>query len=92
MKEIIKRILILALGWFFIIFGIIGLFLPVLQGILFLLIGLVILSRASKTVRNWLEKLKNRYPKFGYYLDKAKETVRGWKKKIISFLLLLFFY
>jgi uncharacterized protein len=84
MKEIIKRVLILSLGWFFIILGIIGLFLPVLQGILFLFIGLIILSRASKTVRNWLEKLKTRYPKFGYYLDKAKEKVRGWKKKVMG--------
>lgn len=84
MKEIIKRVLILSLGWFFIILGIIGLFLPVLQGILFLFIGLVILSRASKTVKSWLEKLKNRHPKFGYYLDKAKEKVRDWKNKILG--------
>ena len=84
MKEIIKRVLILALGWFFIILGIIGLFLPVLQGILFLFIGLVILSRVSKTVQNRLEKLKKRYPKFGYYLDKAKDKVKGWKDKILG--------
>ena len=82
MKEIIKRILILALGWFFIILGIIGLFLPILQGILFLFIGLIILSRASKTVKNWLEKLQTRYPKFGYYLDKAKKRLGNGRKKL----------
>ena len=39
-----KRILLLIVGWAFILLGIIGLFLPVLQGVLFLLIGLMILS------------------------------------------------
>jgi hypothetical protein len=36
-------------GWFFIVLGLIGLVLPVLQGVLFLVIGIALVGR-----RNWL--------------------------------------
>jgi uncharacterized protein len=39
-----KRILVLIVGWGFILLGIVGLFLPILQGVLFILIGLIIVS------------------------------------------------
>jgi len=38
-----------VLGWFFILLGLLGLVLPVLQGVLFLVIGVALVSR-----RNWL--------------------------------------
>ena len=41
MKTHAKRILLLMVGWSFILLGIAGLFLPILQGVLFLLIGLI---------------------------------------------------
>ena len=44
MPRPVKRVFILALGWTFIVLGILGLFLPILQGILFLLIGFILLS------------------------------------------------
>src|SRR5690349_22555074 len=37
------------LGWFFILLGLLGLVLPVLQGVLFLVIGVALVGR-----RNWL--------------------------------------
>ncbi len=58
----LKRIALQVLGWMFLLLGIAGLFLPVLQGILFLLIGLVILSRQYEWARNWMERLRRRYP------------------------------
>lgn len=57
-----KKIVILALGWVFIILGIAGLFLPVLQGILFIFIGLIILSKESKVAHDVLHQLKQKYP------------------------------
>ena len=57
-----KKVLLLVLGWSFIFLGIIGLFLPFLQGILFMLIGLVILSKESKTAKYYLHKLKEKHP------------------------------
>ena len=38
-----------VLGWFFILLGLVGLVLPVLQGVLFLVIGIALVGR-----RNWL--------------------------------------
>lgn len=58
-----KRILLEITGWAFIVLGIAGLFLPVLQGILFLLIGLTILSAEYHWARRLIGKLRERFPK-----------------------------
>ena len=42
--------------------GCLGLFLPVLQGILFLILGLILLAPESRLIQKGLEKLKERYP------------------------------
>jgi uncharacterized membrane protein YbaN (DUF454 family) len=57
-----KRVLLLILGWTFMVLGVAGLFLPVLQGILFLMIGLVILSTEYKWARRWVSSLFRKYP------------------------------
>ena len=62
MLELAKKSLFLTVGWSFIIPGIIGLFLPFLQGILFIFVGLVILSRQSQIARSFLSRLKDKYP------------------------------
>lgn len=58
-----KRILKISLGILLILLGLIGLFLPILQGILFLLLGTLILSSESKRVRRLMALLRLRYPK-----------------------------
>jgi hypothetical protein len=58
----VQRIALQILGWLFVILGIAGLVLPVLQGILFLMIGLYLLSREYQWAQRWLEKLHSRYP------------------------------
>ena len=62
---------VLAAGWTFILLGIAGLFLPVLQGILFLLIGLIILSSEYVWAHKLLTRLKERFPKMGAHADAA---------------------
>jgi uncharacterized membrane protein YbaN (DUF454 family) len=69
----IKRIGILVLGWAFILLGIAGLFLPVLQGILFLLIGLIILSSEYVWAHKLLAKIKARFPKIAAHADSAQQ-------------------
>jgi len=49
-------------GWFFIILGIIGLFLPILQGALFIIIGLLFLAPGNPSIQRLLAKLKKEYP------------------------------
>lgn len=62
MDSRLKRIGWQLLGWTFLVLGIAGLVLPVLQGILFLFIGLFILSRQYEWARRWMDKLHRRYP------------------------------
>jgi len=45
-------------GVAFLILGVLGLFLPFLQGILFLAIGLTLLSHESERARRWSEWLR----------------------------------
>lgn len=47
-----------AAGVLLIILGIIGLFLPILQGILMILAGLMLLGIKKEQVKKWLKKLK----------------------------------
>lgn len=81
MARSLKRYIVLGLGWFFVVFGVLGIFLPVLQGILFLLIGFILLSRESAFAQRQLDKLKTRYPKFAEKYDEAEaRTARLWQK------------
>ena len=48
-RRLIWPVLRQVLGWFFIALGLLGLVLPVLQGVLFLVIGVALVGR-----RNWL--------------------------------------
>jgi uncharacterized membrane protein YbaN (DUF454 family) len=51
-----------VLGWLFVVLGLLGLFLPLLQGILFLVIGLTLLSARYAFARRLLDKARQRYP------------------------------
>jgi uncharacterized membrane protein YbaN (DUF454 family) len=82
MHACLKRALVLILGWAFIVLGIIGLFLPVLQGILFLLIGLVILSAEYAWAHRLLNKLRQRFPKIGRVADEATAKADRWTRHL----------
>jgi uncharacterized membrane protein YbaN (DUF454 family) len=72
-KAKIKRIGLWCLGWVFLILGVLGLFLPILQGILFILIGLFLLSGTSPWAERLLNKMRERFPKVSQAFDEAKE-------------------
>lgn len=77
-----KRIMILFVGWTFILLGIAGLFLPILQGVLFLLVGLMILSSQYAWARRLLAKLRERFPKLGHLTDAATDKATAWLRRI----------
>ncbi len=77
----IKKFGILVIGWFFIFLGALGLFLPILQGILFIMIGLAILSSRSEFVKRFLKHLEERYPRHHERVEIWKEKMRDWFKK-----------
>ena len=67
---------LLISGWFFIFLGILGLFLPVLQGILFLAIGAVLLSSVSPRARLFRQRVGQRWPVVRTSIDKARDWLR----------------
>ncbi len=82
MARLIKRIAVLTLGWLFILFGIVGLVLPVLQGVLFLLIGLALLSTESETARLLLERVRGHFPRLSERIEIAEERALQWWNRI----------
>lgn len=81
MNKKIKDLLITICGWFFIVLGIAGLFLPIVQGILFLLIGLLLLSKKSMWAKRILNMVRRRYPKLMVKIqDAEKKAMRILKK------------
>ena len=82
MARLIKRVAVLTLGWLFILFGIVGLVLPVLQGILFLLIGLALLSTESEIARNVLGRLRARFPRLSERIEFAEDRALEWWNRI----------
>jgi len=78
----VKRIVVLALGWMFILLGLAGLFLPVLQGVLFLFIGLIILSTEYVWAHHLLRRLRERFPGLAKHADHAKERAHAWLQRI----------
>ena len=82
MKQTLKRVLRHVFGWFFIVLGIIGLFLPVLQGILFIIVGISILTPEIPLFHRVMVRLEDRYPEV---FDKAHRLKQwfseAWKGK-----------
>jgi uncharacterized protein len=75
-----KRILVLITGWSFILLGIVGLFLPFLQGLLFLVIGIIILSSQYAWARLLMAKLRKRFPALVRLADHAVVKAKTFLK------------
>ena len=77
-RSTLRRIYVIAAGWFFMLLAIAGWVLPVLPGWLFFAIGLLILSTEYAWAHHLVERTKLRFPKFGTVLDKARHKVDRW--------------
>ncbi len=82
MQAKIKKIGILLIGWAFILLGIAGLFLPVLQGILFLVIGLFILSSEYVWAHHLLQAFRQRFPRIDARWEEIRVKAHKWTGKV----------
>jgi uncharacterized membrane protein YbaN (DUF454 family) len=78
MNEKHKHIIILCLGWVFIALGIAGLFLPFLQGIFFLLVGLYLVSVQSHWAKRLLDKISSKHPALKHTIEGARKKGNHW--------------
>jgi uncharacterized membrane protein YbaN (DUF454 family) len=77
-----KKILVLITGWAFIGVGIIGLFLPILQGVLFIMIGLIVLSTEYHWARRLLDRIQARFPGVARVSHEAAEKAKVWLRRL----------
>ncbi|HRK95474.1 MAG TPA: PGPGW domain-containing protein [Rhodospirillales bacterium] len=77
-----KRILRLVFGWTFIVLGVLGLFLPFLQGILFIVIGLALIAPESEWAQDKLDWLRDRFPQAASGFDRAQERAESMMSRL----------
>lgn len=73
----VKRWAILGLGTVLVLLGILGLFLPVLQGILLLFLGLLVLSYEWPPAKRQLDRLRRRYPAVADRVDAVERRIKA---------------
>ena len=83
-KSRLKRVVTHIAGWAFIILGIAGLVLPILQGILFILIGLFILSSVSPWAARLLDRIRKRFPRISGQFEQAKTRAKAIQVRIAA--------
>jgi uncharacterized protein len=74
-KSRFRKLAITIAGWTFMVLGVLGLFLPILQGVLFLAVGTVLLSLVSPRIRSLRIKLGRRYPQARKHMDAARDWI-----------------
>ena len=72
------RVLVTAFGWLLILIGIIGLFLPVLQGGLSLALGFALLSISSQWFHLKLRGWMGRWPAIWKRMERLRRRMHGW--------------
>jgi uncharacterized membrane protein YbaN (DUF454 family) len=78
-----KAIALQVTGYFFLVLGVLGLFLPFLQGFLFIAIGLLILAKHAVWAHNLLERFRSQHPRAAELIDRAETTMADWWDRIV---------
>lgn len=78
----LKRKFYLVGGIVFFILGVLGLFLPILQGVLFLLVSLILFSKGSARGRILRRRLIQRYPQWSAKVISAEVWLAGLPHRI----------
>src|SRR5690349_13345330 len=70
----IQRIAVVALGWIFVLGGIVGLLIPILPGGVLIFAGALMLSPRSRWLRRTLGKCRARFP----FLERTFKRLSAW--------------
>lgn len=73
LKRQLKRLIVLTLATVFLLLGLAGLVLPVLQGWLFLMISALLFSLYSPSLREFIHRHASKYPRIHPYIHKAQD-------------------
>ena len=83
-KSRLKRVATHIVGWAFILLGIVGLVIPIMQGILFILVGLFILSGVSPRAARLLHRIRKRFPRISNQFDQARSKGKAVQARIAA--------
>jgi len=89
MTQLLTKALLITLGWFFVILGIIGAFLPILPTTVFLIIALFLFARSSPRFHQML--LDNRYFGPGLREWEQHRTIKRQTKRKATVLIIITF-
>ncbi len=76
-----QKLALLAFGVFCLCVGFIGLFIPIIQGILFMVIGVYVLSLASTRFNAFLDRILERYPRAKHHYHRHKTRIDNFVKR-----------
>ena len=68
-----SRMAIMFLGYGCLFLGVIGMVVPLLQGALLIVVGLILLSRTANWAQSLIDRLKDKYPKISASINKAEK-------------------
>lgn len=80
LRKQLKKIIVLSLATLFLLLGLAGLVLPVLQGWFFLALSLILFSLYSPALRAWIHKHTVKYPRIHPFVHRAQE----WTSKVFG--------
>jgi uncharacterized protein len=78
------RLAAIGLGYGLLTIGVIGLVVPVLHGAIFLVLGLLVLSRHAAWAARWLDWLKRRHPKAEALVGRGEAIVGRWERWVAA--------
>ncbi|MBL6078690.1 hypothetical protein JMJ56_11785 [Belnapia sp. T18] len=70
-----------VLGFALLALGVAGLVLPILQGVLFLALGLFVLRDQYAWARRWMGKLEARFPRQMARVEAMEARLIGWSRR-----------
>jgi uncharacterized membrane protein YbaN (DUF454 family) len=82
MRQKARRWIKLFLGWTFLVLGVLGLFLPILQGVLFLAIGFSILAQEQPWAQRLIDRVRHRWPRAAKVFDDARVKAEAWVHRV----------
>jgi len=68
-------------GWGFLLLGVAGLFLPVLQGFLFLAVGLYILRDEYAWAQRTIDWMRRKFPRYAAQMDQGRDRAAAWLQR-----------
>ena len=81
MKAQVKQVAVIVLGWAFLFAGVLGFILPIIPGVPFLAVGLLVLSGEYVWANRTLGWVRRRFPKM---TGRAERHAKRWTGVAVS--------